>query len=185
VSIANYSVIGRILTEVQQGSLPSGLVRIDQGREHEQVVSLHRSACRNEAPFATALHFWAHALRAFLEAEGRPDLFEAMATHALCKRVEVPELARGLAGAAARVAGAPVLPAEAGLRLGYRMIDQEVMESWVAEHDDELLAVFWVRSGWLAGALPFDPEPPVFCEPEEAREPGHIAELLRTEDAPS
>ena len=174
MSIANYSVVGRILAEVQRSPHPAELVRVERTREPLRVFELQRTRRIREAPFATSFHFWAHALRAFLAGEGRPDLFEAMATHALCQVVEGVAVGPALAALSARGAS-PGLPesgprpgrepvreregaSRAEYRVGYRMIDQDVMCSWVAEGDQEFVAVFWTRPDWLASAEPFDPE---------------------------
>jgi len=49
------------------------------------------------------------------------------------------------------------------LRVGYRMIDQAVMVSWVGESKCEQRAVFWARPRWLASARPIE-----FPAPEDA-----------------
>ncbi len=158
MSIANYSVVSRILAEVQQSSPQPELVGVDRVDEPQQTFELRRTRRVHLAPFATPFHFWAHALQALLANEGRSDLFEAMATHALCQVVEAEEVGPALAALAGRMTSRPALAPDGGFRRGYRMIDQDVMCSWVAEAQDEWFAAFWMRPDWLARAEPFDPE---------------------------
>ena len=115
------------------------------------------TASAHEPPFATPFHFWAHALRDLLDRQGRPDLFEAMATHALCRAEEGARAGAALRELSQRVPGAPATGTEA-FSASYCMIEQDVMASWVAESRSGFVAFFWLRGDWLAAAEPYDPE---------------------------
>lgn len=157
MSIANHSVVGRILAQVRQAARPRELGRPERFAAAAQALELRCSACLHRPPFSSALHFWAHALLDFLEQRGRPDLFDAMATHGLCRRLEGEALEQALAGLAdARWPGAADR-LRGPFRTGWSMIEQEVMRSWLGERDDEWLAVFWVQPAWLELARPHDP----------------------------
>ena len=119
-----------------------------------RLLELHRTQHLHAAPFATSLHFWGHALRAFLEAHGRSELFEALAANCLCEAVAGAEVGAALAVAAPH-AEAPLRLGGGDLwRAGYRMIDQGVMVSWVAESDREFVASFRADRSWLETAQP-------------------------------
>ena len=155
MSIASQSVMGRILAEVQSRPGPPELGARERNRSEGQLFELRRSEVSHEPPFATPLHFWAHALHDLLVAEGRSDLFEALAAHGLC-RVEEPEaIARGFRALAGRV-GSDAEPLE--VTSGYRMLDRDVVASWLAESDAGFSACFWLRADWLASAAPWEPE---------------------------
>ncbi len=166
MSIAKHSVVGRILSEVAAGEVPHALFEVERSCETTQLLELRRSTRLHRPPFATPLHFWAHALRALLEDRGRPDLFDAIATDGLCRAVAGEELSAGLRELAARVAEPPELDLRVPFETGYCMLEQEEMASFVAERPGESLAVFWLRPDWLAEAEPWEPED------EEASIPG-------------
>ena len=157
MSIANYSVVGRILAEVRSAPASAALGARERRDLPDQLFELRRTAVVYERPFATPFHFWAHALHDLLESRQRLDLFEAVATHALCRVEEAGEARSALGVLAARV-GLAVPGVAADLRQSYRMIDQEVMCSWVTEGPSEFVAFFWLRPEWLAEAEPWDPE---------------------------
>jgi hypothetical protein len=158
MSIASYSVVGRILAQVQQGAPLARLSSVERLAAPDQVFELRRTRHVHEPPFATSFHFWAYALRAFLEGQARPDLFEAMATHGLCERVGGETAVEAFADLVGRMSTRDVGLDVEGLQAGYRMIDQDVVVSWVAESKGEQWAVFWARPAWLARAVPVDPD---------------------------
>lgn len=156
VSVATNSVLRRILEEVMDGESPADLGTPERTLRADQLLELRRTRTVNRPPFATSLHFWAHALRAFLAERGRVDAFEALAASCLCDATDEPALAPALAALGARV-DAQLSPDS--YRMGYRMIDQDVLVSWVAESEDEFLAVFWTHPGWLSEARPIEQPP--------------------------
>jgi hypothetical protein len=157
VSIASYSVVGRILAEVENVAPVAPLERLtslSQVADVDQVFELRRTRHLHEPPFATSFHFWAHALHAFLARHARLDLFEALATHGLCERVDAASACSAVEALARRMSTRIDLSPESASRLGYRMIDQDVMASWVVESAGEQTAVFWARPSWMASAVP-------------------------------
>jgi len=159
MSIPSNSVLRRILEDVVARPALPGLVPAERAETPDVLFEVWRTAEVHRPPFATSLHFWAHALKGFLAASGRSDLFGPFAGHCLCEAIAPADVAEGLgrlapAGTAARQ-NAPT----AGYRAGYRMIDQEDLVSWVAERPGEFVAVFRVRCAWLAEAEPIPVEP--------------------------
>jgi hypothetical protein len=130
MSIASYSVVGRILAEVGQVAPFTPLARLSSVKQVsglDQVFELRRTRRIHETPFAI---------------------------HGLCERVDSETVASGFAELGLRMSDGIDVGDLVGLRLGYRMIDQDVMASWVAEADGEQVAVFWARPAWMAGAAP-------------------------------
>lgn len=154
MSIANYSVVGRILGEVMETSPPLELTPSPQAETADEIFQILRTGCVHEAPFATPFHFWAHALRALLEKRGRGDLFEPIATQALCRAEDGSAAQHALTALAERMGCEAAIP----LASGYRMVDQDVMVSWVGEAAEEFVAFFWVKIAWLRDAEPFEDE---------------------------
>ena len=125
----------------------------------DQLLEVRRTRAVNRPPFATSLHFWAHALRAFLVERGRMDAFQPLAVNCLCEATEESAIHTALEALGERV-DASLVADDEGFEIGYRMIDQDVLVSWVAEREDEFLAVFWARPDWLSEAQPIE-HPPV------------------------
>ena len=99
--------------------------------------------------FTTQYEFWAHALRVWLEQVGVTERFEAIVGNALCERVEEVELRAAID---ARLAGSRVarrIEHAGSFAAAYRMIAQDVLESYVIETDAELLTYFWEDLDWL------------------------------------
>jgi hypothetical protein len=154
MSIATNSVLRRILDEVRRGPSPIDPGALEACGDHEQCLEARRTSDVHQPPFATSLHFWAHALRAFLAARGRPELFDALANHCLCEAADPLRIASALDALGRRV-HPPLATAPAGvIRAGYRMLDHEWLESWLAESDGEFVAVFWVHAPRLLAAKP-------------------------------
>ena len=99
--------------------------------------------------FTTQFEFWTHALRVWLEQVGVAERFEAIVGNALCEQVEEVALRAAID---ARLAGLRVvgrLVHAGSFAAAYRMIAQDVLESYVIETDAELLAYFWEDLDWL------------------------------------
>jgi hypothetical protein len=115
------------------------------------------------------MHFWAHALRAFLAARGRADAFGPLAGHCLCDAVPAHEIATAFGELARRIAPSFEILRNADYRAGYRMIEQPELVSFVAERESErgaeFVAVFWLRPTWLTNAKPHPLEPLEFIDP--------------------
>ncbi len=163
MSIATVSVLRRILDDVRQRDgrvTPPVVARIDaDDLAAGERLWVFESAATGRAPFASALHFWAHGLASFLEADGKADLFDAVAGGGLC------DAGRDAAAGAAlqRLAGDR-------LRWGgpyyetYCMVDQPVFQSYVGESQTCYRAFFWQAPGWTASTFRYELEP----EPEDA-----------------
>ena len=149
--IASYSVLGRILAEVEGTPTPplDGPERVEGPGEAFEI--------RRASPgsFATAFHFWAHALRDLLVRSDRPDLFEPIATQALCRSEDGRTVERAFHEHRGPMNADPAAPFD--FRCGYEMVGQDVLASWIGERPEELVAFFWIRTDWLASAEPFDP----------------------------
>jgi hypothetical protein len=159
VSIPSNSVLRRILEDVVSGPVPSGFEAVECGIAAAEEIEVWRSRAIHTPPFATSLHFWAHALRALLSERDRPDAFGPLAGHCLCDAVPGARIADAFTGLAARISPSFSIERNADYRAGYRMIDQDEFVSWVAERDDEFVAVFWMRPAWIAQAQPLPIEP--------------------------
>jgi len=166
LSVPSNSILRRILDEVTAGAMPSGCAQAEIGEAPGQRLEVWRATDVHRPPFATSLHFWAHALRAFLGAHHRPDAFLPLASHCLCEAVPKDEIARAFDRLARRVGPRFDVARNTGYRAGYRMIEQDEFASWVAERDGEFVALFWLRPGWLALARALPVEPIEFIEPE-------------------
>lgn len=156
MSIANNSLLRRILVEVRDAEIPAGLGPAECNEGAGQLLELRRTPHVHAPPFVTSLHFWAHALRAFLEDRGRADLFEALAVNCLCEAIAGERLEAALAGLAGRLSPTVELGDGGAFVCGYRMIEQEQLVSWVAERSQEFVALFWARPQWIATARPLD-----------------------------
>lgn len=172
MSIANHSVVSRILAQVLQEPTPRELGAPERFEGVDQRLELRRTRCLHRSPFATPFHFWGHGLLGFLGELGRPELFEAMATHGLCRGVEGEAVGHALRALVGRLDGAPAASPDGGFRSGYCMIEQEEMVSWLGAREAEWVAAFWVRPSWLACAQPFDPRALEEGEPDEGADPG-------------
>jgi hypothetical protein len=166
LSIPSNSVLRRILEEVLAGPVSPGLAPAERGDAPGQSIEVWRSFEVHRPPFSTSLHFWAHALRALLAERGRSDAFGALASHCLCEAVPSAEVARAIVRLGHRLGPSFRIERNEGYRAGYRMIEQDELVSWVAELEDEFVALFWMRPSWLATAQPLPIEPIEFVEPE-------------------
>ena len=151
MSIATNSVLGRILDDVRAAPAPAALGELQRVVEADALLEIRVCADVHRPPFPTSFHFWAHALRALLAAHERADAFRALAGNGLCEAVSGARVGEALERVAGRMAAPVALPRRDYLR-GYRMIEQDVLESWVAEGADAFVALFWVRPRWLAEA---------------------------------
>lgn len=158
MSIANNSLLRRILVEVRDAPAPGGVSEPERSQAQGWLLELRRTTRVHEPPFATSLHFWAHALRAFLEDHRRPELFEALAANCLCEAIPAEQARATLREICERVSPGPRIETGDGLLGVYRMIDQELLASWVSERSDEFVALFWTRPDWLATAQLLPPE---------------------------
>ena len=98
--------------------------------------------------FTTEFEFWAHALRVWLEQSGVPERLEAIVGNARCEPVTEADLRQAVD---ARLASSRVprrLELAGSFAGAYRMIEQEVLESYAIETDAELLAFFWEDLDW-------------------------------------
>ena len=158
MSIATVSVLRRILDDVRlrEDPAPPPVVARLEGEDLEagSRLWLFETDAVGRAPYASALHFWAHGLAAYLEATGAADWFDALAGHGLCEAGGE----RAAQDALERACGTK-------LRWGgpyhetYRMIDQPVFRSCVGESSTCYRAFFWEQTGWAESE---------FCEPREA-----------------
>jgi hypothetical protein len=158
MSIANNSLLRRILVEVRDGEAPEGMLPAERDEREGRLLELRRTRQIHAPPFATSLHFWAHALRAFLERLGRPELFEALAAHCLCEAAPGDRVAASYQELSAGFSPAGAPEAEPRFLRGFRMIDEDVLVSWVAECDDQFVALFLARLDWVESAEPLDLE---------------------------
>ncbi len=157
MSIATVSVLRRILDDVRRRDgrvAPPVVARVEApdlapgGR-----LWVFESEAIGRAPFASALHFWAHGLASFLEADGRADLFDAVAGGGLCDAGR--DAAAGVA--LERLVGDR-------LRWGgpfyetYCMVDQPVFQSYVGESPSRYRAFFWRAPGWTESAFRYERE---------------------------
>jgi hypothetical protein len=177
LSIPGNSVLRRILEEVLSQRAPADLRVAERGETPEAQLELWRTTAAHRPPFATSLHFWAHTLRRFLGERGRDDLFAPFAGHCLCEAVRPGVLPSTLSELGCRITPAVTIERNDAYRIGYRMIDQPELASWVAERggtgeregngdgDAEFVALFFVRPAWLAKARPLPLEPIEFVEP--------------------
>jgi len=152
MSLSTNSALRRILDEAREVSLPAGAMQVARAESSGQMLEVRRSSFAYEPPFATSLHFWAHALRALLQEHGRGDAFDALAVNCLCKSVPGAEVAPAFDALSRRLEPAFEIPSNTSYRSGYLMIEQEVLVSWVAERSEEFVALFWVRPSWLSSA---------------------------------
>lgn len=93
------------------------------------------------ASFTTAFEFWTHALCVWLLRAGVAERFEPIVGNALCEPASAAELRAALASRR--------IDLRAPFSHAYRMLDQDVVESWVIETDAELRAFFWEDLDWL------------------------------------
>lgn len=156
MSIANNSLLRRILVEVRDAQAPAGLPPAERREDAGQLLELRRTQQVHAPPFATPLHFWAHALRAFLADRGRPELFEALAASSLCEAIPGERVEAMFRTLAERLSPPVSLQDGKPFVGGYRMVDERVLVSWVAERRQELVALFWARPDWIARAQPLD-----------------------------
>jgi hypothetical protein len=147
MSIATVSVLRRILDDVRRSTTPAPppvVARI----EGDALVSGERlwvfeTDAVGRAPYASALHFWAHGLAAHLEACGAEQYFDAVAGSGLCDAGCAGDAARALS----RACGAR-LRWEGPFYETYRMVDQPVFQSFVGESRVRYRAFFWQEIGW-------------------------------------
>lgn len=93
------------------------------------------------ASFTTAFEFWTHALRVWLLRAGVAERFEPIVGNALCEPVSEAELRGALASRSVDMRGS--------FANAYRMLDQDLVESYVIETDAEIRAYFWEDLDWL------------------------------------
>ena len=93
------------------------------------------------ASFTTAFEFWTHALRVWLLRAGVAERFEPIVGNALCEPVSEADLRGALASRSVDMRGS--------FANGYRMLDQDLVESYVIETDAEIRAYFWEDLDWL------------------------------------
>lgn len=160
MTIATNSVLRRILDEARHEPVPDETMPSHRFRAADRILEVRETEHGGEAPFATSLHFWAHALRAFLDGQGRADAFDALAVNCLCKTLPgdavspaIAPLLEGFdaAGPAREVCAGP-------FDQGHLMIEQDVLISWVTERARRFVALFWVEPGWLQHARPIPRE---------------------------
>jgi hypothetical protein len=109
---------------------------------------MFETAAVGRAPYASALHFWAHGLAAYLEACGAGRYFDAVAGGGLCDAGRHGEASQALA----RMCGGR-LQWGGPYYQTYRMIDQPVFQSYVAESSARYRAFFWEAAGWAESDL--------------------------------
>ena len=93
------------------------------------------------ASFTTAFEFWTHALRVWLLRAGVAERFEPIVGNALCEPVSEADLRGALASRSVDM--------RVSFANGYRMLDQDLVESYVIETDAEIRAYFWEDLDWL------------------------------------
>jgi len=97
-------------------------------------------------PFPTLLHFWTHALRAWLDAIGQSDQLVGVAGYAMCEHMDEAETTREFERLASRLR-----PESAAFSLSgdfaeaYRMIDGCCRASFVVSTDVEWLSLTWAH----------------------------------------
>jgi len=84
VSIQPNRVIAKIIHQVDQADWPPLRSEVFAESDRGEWVRIYRAPA--ETRYATAIHFWAHALRDELSATGRRDDLIGAAGHALCRR---------------------------------------------------------------------------------------------------
>lgn len=148
MSIATVSVLRRILDDVRWRAAPAPppvIARIQSPELRAGVrLWMFETGDVGVTPYASALHFWAHALAAYLEAGGADAYFDAVAGGGLCDAVGDGLAERALA----RVWGDD--PDWGGpFYETYRMIDQPVFQSYVGESRTCYRAFFWEDREWV------------------------------------
>jgi hypothetical protein len=148
VSIQPVRVLWRIVDDVARSpGMPFAVEQLAGASAGEEqyvdVLRLAADAWPAEAAPATLFHFWAHALRAFLERCGQGDQLEGAAGQAMCERLapeaferEIERYRRVLARPSSLVIGGRVLDA-------YRMMNGACRRSIAIETDAGPVALFF------------------------------------------
>lgn len=143
MSIAPRSVLRRILSEVAARPVPSALHPVLDVEDASAHLWQVESSDIGVQGFATALHFWAYGLRAFLDARSESPHFLAIAGQALCEVVEEAAARDALAAVALGRAAWPEAFVET-----YRMVAQPVFRSYVGESTTRYCAFYWAAKQW-------------------------------------
>ena len=151
MSIQPNRVVWRIVDEVARAPRPD-LAFEETSHGSERVVVVRHRTPAGDAPPATLFHFWAHALRAFLELHDQADQLEGAAGYAMCEQLGPRELASELARLYAPL-GSAAPPALPEARDAYKMMDGPCRRSIVLEGSDERCA-FFAHHGPRAPLMP-------------------------------
>ena len=169
MSIQPNRVVWRIVDEVARAPRPRLAFEQVANRSERVVLVRHRPAGR-DAGLATLFHFWAHALRAFLELHDQADQLEGTAGYAMCERLGPRELEIELAQLYAPLEPA-MQPALPDARDAYKMMDGPCRRSLVLEGTSERCALFGHHGAARAAAsVGLNPEAPLGHA--DARVPG-------------
>lgn len=155
MSIAQKSLLRLIVEEVANASQPAAVAVHEHFAGADESLEVATTRHVHAAPFATSMHFWAHALRGFLERSDRPELFVALATNCRCEAAGALQPVNEWSPLAERFGAKPLTEYAGGpLERGFAMIAEASLVSWVAETANGYVAWFWARSEWLAVARP-------------------------------
>ena len=83
MSIQPNRVIAKIIHQVDQADWPSLCSEVFAESDGSEWVRIYRAPA--DARYATAIHFWVHALREDLRATGHHEDLVATAAHAICR----------------------------------------------------------------------------------------------------
>lgn len=150
MSIQPTSVVRRILEDTRAN--PRGdLVCEELAPEAFRATHSRQSISWLRAPaggFTTEFEFWAHALRVWLERSGVPERLEAIVGNARCEPISEGDLRNALDARLASSREPRRFELAGSFSGAYRMIDQDVLESYTIVTDAELLAFFWEDLAW-------------------------------------
>lgn len=157
MSIQPNRIVNRIIQQVNQSDWPRLTARVFSNPATGEWVRLYREDAHPR--YATAIHFWVHALREELEALGRGEDLIGAAGHALCRARTLEDWTNEIEtfGVGPEVFRAPVLdrsaipgraddPREIQV---HRMLESECRRSSVVDARTFFVADFW---GHGAGA---------------------------------
>lgn len=146
MSIQPNRILARIVEQVDRSDWPELEVGVFCSPGAGELLRLY--AARSSERYATAIHFWVHALRDELASRGRRADLVGAAGQALCRSQPLPEWRRELATslAPARPASLPwraVLDRASRAGRAYRMLESACRRSSVMEDGEWLVAHFW------------------------------------------